>query len=142
MLFRSDRQSILEKGDLWDILRKSLQDRLRQIGDGLASLAGLRHGQRSLAAARIRRIYAQLMEMSERLGDPRPVAQTPLEFLPTLEHTFPGREIDLEDITRAYLKVRYGELPETRQEVDQVEESWERVRVQGLEQLNDNKKKV
>ena len=137
-----DRQSILEKGDLWDILRQSLQDRLRQIGDGLASLAGLRHRQRLLAAARIRRIYAQLMEMSERLGDPRPVAQTPLEFLPTLEHTFPGREIDLEDITRAYLRVRYGELPETRQEVDQVEESWERVRVQGLEQLNDNKKKV
>ncbi|MCJ7659805.1 MAG: DUF4129 domain-containing protein, partial [Anaerolineales bacterium] len=78
----------------------------------------------------------------ERLGDPRPVAQTPLEFLPTLEHTFPGREIDLEDITRAYLRVRYGELPETRQEVDQVEESWERVRVQGLKQLNDKKKKV
>jgi hypothetical protein len=137
-----DRQSILEKGDLWDILRQSLQDRLRQIGDGLASLAGLRHGHRLLAAARIRRIYAQLMEMSERLGDPRPVAQTPLEFLPTLEDAFPGRGIDLEDITRAYLRVRYGELPETRQEVDQVEEAWERVRVQGLEQLNTNKKKV
>jgi hypothetical protein len=137
-----DRQSILEKGDLWDFLRQSLQDRLRQIGDGLASLAALRHGQRLLAAARIRRIYAQLMEMSERLGDPRPVAQTPLEFLPSLEHTFPGREIDLEDITRAYLRVRYGELPETHQEVDRVEESWERVRVQGLEQLNDKKKKV
>ena len=137
-----DRQSILEKGDLWDILRQSLQDRLRQIGDGLASLAGLRHGHRLLAAARIRRIYAQLMEMSERLGDPRPVAQTPLEFLPTLEDAFPGRGIDLEDITRAYLRVRYGELPETRQEVDQVEEAWERVRVQGLEQLNNNKKKV
>jgi hypothetical protein len=79
------------------------------------------------------------MELSERLGDPRPAAQTPLEFMPTLETTYPGREEDLDDITRAYLRVRYGELPETRQEVDLVEEAWERVRLQGMEQLNEKK---
>lgn len=135
-----DRQSLLQRGDLWQILRQSLRDRLRKMGEGLAGLAQWRHGQRLLAAARIRRIYAQLMDLSEKLGDPRPAAQTPLEFIPTLETTYPGREQDLEDITRAYLRVRYGELPETRKEVDQVEEAWDRVRLQGLEQLNEKKK--
>ena len=84
---------------------------------------------------RIRRIYAELMDLSESLGVKRAPAETPLEFLPALAELFPGLESELHTITEAYLRVRYGEFPETRQEIDPVEVAWEGVRLQGQKQL-------
>jgi hypothetical protein len=37
----------------------------------------------------------------------------------------------LATITQAYLKVRYGEFPENRQVIANVETAWEQVHVQG-----------
>ena len=88
-------------------------------------------GSRILAAARIRRAYAQLMELSSRLGKPRLPSATPLEFLPVLQTLFPGEEQTLHAITQAYLQVRYGELPETYEEVQLVLLGWERIKIQG-----------
>ena len=42
-------------------------------------------------------------------------------------------------ITQAYLRVRYGELPETRQEVLDVEEAWKQVQNVGKERLEERK---
>jgi hypothetical protein len=137
-----ERQSLLDSGDLLRLLGRSLKNRLLQIGQGLAELARLRYGQRLLAAARIRRIYAELMDLSEGLNAPRAEAQTPLEFLPTLMDLFPGLEIELNTITQAYLRVRYGELPETRAEVVEVETAWDRVSSLGKELLSSKQKKI
>jgi hypothetical protein len=79
------------------------------------------------------------MALSEALGRPRPAARTPLEFLPVLGGLFPSLEGDLAVITHAYLKVRYGELPETHQEIEAVESAWARVRAQAQEQLGKKK---
>lgn len=87
--------------------------------------------RRMLAAARIRRIYAELMDLAGKLGHARRQAATPLEFLPELSSIFPERGKDLESITHAYLKVRYGELPESIEAVEQVSQAWERVRTDG-----------
>jgi hypothetical protein len=84
-----------------------------------------------LAAARIRRIYRQLMALTAELGAGRPPSATPLEFLPELQALFPGQQDSLETITAAYLQVRYGAYPETAEEVAEVEAAWERVRRQG-----------
>ena len=92
-----------------------------------------------LAAARIRRIYIQLMELCGDLGKSRPAALTPLEFLPVLMDLFPGFENDLQIITQAYLRVRYGELPETRMEVNQVEAAWAQINAHGKELLDKQK---
>ena len=86
---------------------------------------------RMIAAARIRRTYALLMELCEEMGIPRPPAVTPLEFLPNIVEALPNHEDDLKRITTAYLKVRYGEIPETGQEVKEVVSAWERVRQAG-----------
>jgi len=94
-------------------------------------LERLRRARRLLAAARIRRIYANMMDLCARLGQPRPAAETPLEFLPTLEQIFTGSTAEVELITRAYLKIRYGELPETDEEVQAVIAAWETVKRQG-----------
>lgn len=140
--YADERQSLLDSGDLLRLLGRSLRNRLLQIGQGLAELARLRYGQRLLAAARIRRIYAELMDLSEDLNAPRAEAQTPLEFLPTLINVFPGLEIELNTITQAYLRVRYGELPETRAEVVEVETAWDRISTQGREGIGNKQEKI
>ena len=80
--------------------------------------------KRLLAAAQVRRIYAQLMDLCEKLGHARPAALTPLEFLPTLKQVFPEGEAQVSLITHAYLRVRYGELPETDAEVKDIRQAW------------------
>ena len=107
----------------------SLLGMLRRLARGLRG-QGRRpiHPARLIGAARIRRVYAGLMALCARKGTPRKAWLTPLEFLPRAEELFPGRELELEQITRAYIKVRYGELPESREEVEQVLEAWKKLK--------------
>lgn len=133
---RDKLESIIERGDLVGLIRKALQNQLQKLGQSLRSRSQFRRGQRWLAAAKIRRIYAQVMDLTEKLGNPRSPAQTPLEFLPVLEGIFPTGREEVMTITQAYLRVRYGELPETDQEVKIVEAAWERVRTLGKEKIN------
>ncbi|MFQ5617282.1 MAG: hypothetical protein ACE5GO_12590, partial [Anaerolineales bacterium] len=75
---REEGQSILGRGGLLGILRDAFQKRMQEAANRLAQAADLRRRRRQLAAARIRRIYTQLMELCENLQHPRPEAQTPL----------------------------------------------------------------
>ena len=47
---------------------------------------------------------------------------------PALVRWRPELQPDLERITQAYLQVRYGERPESREMIDGVLADWERVR--------------
>lgn len=100
----------------------------------------LSSGGRLLAAARIRWVYAQLLAMCAHLGKPRRASATPLEYLPMIQTLFPGEGATLETLTQAYLKVRYGELPETYEEVQAVLLGWDRLQVQGKQLLKTQKK--
>jgi hypothetical protein len=127
---RQDQLSAYERlGDLPALLRASLLGDARQAVEGLSKR--LNRGERVMAAARIRRIYSQLLDLSKDLGALRPASKTPLEFLNVLEMVFPGLSEDLRIITDAYIRVRYGEYPETQQQVDAVEKAWLRVRAFG-----------
>ncbi len=108
-------------------IRKTMEQLLHQVEDALR----VGQARRLLAAARIRRIYARLMKLSTRLGMSRPAARTPLEFLPNLQTLFPELPIELDTITQAYLRVRYGELPETIEEVQRVEHAWAQISTAG-----------
>jgi hypothetical protein len=121
----NSQESLLKPGEARQLLRKALRD----TADGLANR--LRPARSMLAAARIRRIYAQLMDLSAELNNPRPAGQTPLEFLPELGELFTDLNPDLVVITNAYIKVRYGKYPEEREEVEAVEASWRRVEAEG-----------
>jgi lipid-A-disaccharide synthase-like uncharacterized protein len=114
-------EGILEQGEARRLLRQAVQD----AWDGL--LDRLHPVQRRLAAARIRRIYQELMDLCETRNLPRQPARTPLEFLPEMATIFPEGNDDLEIITHAYIRVRYGEYPESIEEVDVVEAAWTRV---------------
>ena len=125
-----ETETLRLEGGFWGRVRERMQD-------AAGGLTRLRPGQRARAAARIRQIYAGLMDLSARLERPRPEAQTPLEFLPALVALFDSQERELRLITEAYLRVRYGELPETRKEIDAVETAWKQIQAAGRRRLED-----
>ncbi|MFN2153505.1 MAG: DUF4129 domain-containing protein [Anaerolineales bacterium] len=126
-----ERSSVEGADDLLEMLRKAILDRAQKAVERLRGIRGSQRDRRVLAAARIRRIYAKLMLLCERLEAPRPEAQTPNEYLPTLKMLFPMHYAEVELMTDAYVRVRYGELPEGEQELRGIEAAWKRVREQG-----------
>jgi hypothetical protein len=114
-------EDLLEQGEAGRMVRQALKNAWEEILDRLKPV------QRQLAAARVRRIYQELLDLCETHHLPRPLAHTPLEFLPEMIKLFPGSADDLSVITQAYVRVRYGEYPESREEVEAVEAAWRRV---------------
>lgn len=137
---QDDLESILERGDIFRLLRQAFQDRIQQIADSLQGRTRMMQGQRWLAAAKIRRIYARLMELADKLGKPRQPAHTPLEYISDLEELFPNGKEDINKITQAYMRIRYGELPETNEEVRDIEFAWEQVQLMGKDLLASSSK--
>jgi len=76
----------------------------------------------------VRRVYAQFLEWAAGEGRPRKPAETPLEFGDALARLRPRLQQDLDEITQAYLHVRYGETPEDPNMVNRVLACWDRVR--------------
>jgi hypothetical protein len=114
-------EDILKQGEARRLVRQALQEAWEGILDRL------RPAQRRMAAARIRQIYQDLMDLCAARKMPRQPACTPLEFLPEMAKIFPEGRDDLGVITQAYIRVRYGEYPESVEEVDAVEVAWKRV---------------
>lgn len=113
-----------EPGEIPDPLRASLLKGVR-IGrkQSLFNMA-----RRTMAAARIRQIYSQLLDLCSQLGHPRPKPATPLEFQSEIQVLFPAETSELETITQAYLRVRYGRFPETPEKIKEVLSAWDRLR--------------
>ncbi|MEW5985708.1 MAG: DUF4129 domain-containing protein [Chloroflexota bacterium] len=78
-------------------------------------------------AASIRRIYSQLCQAAAANGYPRDEAETPYEYLPVVTRLWPERTADLERITEAYVRTRYGQTPEDADELEQLREAWRRI---------------
>jgi hypothetical protein len=82
----------------------------------------------SPAALSIRQIYRQLLRWAADRGYPRHISQTPQEYFNRLAGLLPERRGDLDLITRQYIGVRYGVSLPTRDELDQVSQSWHKIR--------------
>lgn len=127
----AQNKDLLNMADLLKNLGDALLKRAQEAADALAARLGLGSASRLFQAARIRWVYFQLMGLSADLGRARPASVTPLEFLPDLTALFPEQPADLALITQAYLRVRYGELPESQEEVEEVLKAWDRVEAFG-----------
>ncbi len=82
-------------------------------------------------AASIRRIYQDMCSLAGNNGFPRLESETPYEYLKTLKDAWPEHLAETLLITEAYNKVRYGEIPETEEELTSIEAAWkllERIR--------------
>jgi hypothetical protein len=76
------------------------------------------------AAASVRRIYAQMGATAAAHGYPRAQAQTPYEYQALLQQLWPAGLPEIARITQAYVRVRYGEAPETAAELDEIKAAW------------------
>lgn len=83
--------------------------------------------ERQAAASSIKRIYAHLVQYGAENGYPRHTDQTPYEHLPNLNCVWPNHTPELHHITQAYVKVRYGDYPETQQELNAILQAWETI---------------
>jgi hypothetical protein len=122
-----ERDSLFEGRNLLSILLDAFRNRIKHTANNLSTTTLLNRRDRIRAAARIRRIYADFMELSENLGQGRKKSQTPQEFLPIATQFFPQSNNELHLITDSYQRIRYGELPESIQDVNAVEEAWKHV---------------
>jgi hypothetical protein len=125
-----DPETLLGRNELWHKLRQSARQQLQEAEDRLRNL----RSRRAIQAAYIRRMYGELMDLVDALEHPRPAGLTPLEYLPSIQKLLPVVHSDLELLTQAYVRVRYGELPETTSEISQLEQAWKRISVEGAKQ--------
>jgi len=128
-----ERESLLSGRALARNLLATLQagrDRLSELA-GLVDQYGLR--AQLLSAISIRRIYANLVRLATRAGYPRTRSQTPFEYLETLYEALPGNETDAKSITDAYVNAHYGQVPDNREELQQLRECWDRIRARGVQ---------
>jgi hypothetical protein len=134
-----ETRSDLRTGNLIMSLLNLLRENWNHALQSVTQLSDFSQRRRRRAAVRIRQIYADLLELCEKLGQPRPEALTPLEFIPRLNMIFPEFILEVNTITQAYTRVRYGLLPETQAEVSEVESAWKAVEAAGHRLLSDKK---
>ena len=130
----ADELEIVERGSILDALKMFFQNPAQSLRDMVSGIRNRFPGS-LIAAAKIRRIYAQFLNLCEDLGVPRPTAKTPLEFVPTAAAVLVGLEPDIQLITDAYLIIRYGELPEDMELVNKVDGAWVRIEQAGKAML-------
>lgn len=99
----------------------------RGLGFGRRLLNRLGFLRRRQAAASIRRIYQDMCSLAGSSGYPRLESETPYEYLKTLKEAWPENTADTRLITESYNRVRYGEIPETQEELNNIEAAWKRV---------------
>ena len=125
ILSRLYRQATLAVGNGSVIASGS--DRPDEAGKGRQLLQRLGFWRQWRTAASIRRIYQQMLRAAAARGFPRVESETPYEYLMTLARLWPENRADSRLITEAYVKIRYGQLPETRAELDAIKDAWQRL---------------
>jgi hypothetical protein len=140
-ILAEDQQSILDDEDLWKLLRSALEGKLKGIWGNLINLSVFSDRRRLYAAERVRQIYIEMMDICQKLGTQRPDAATPIEFMPKIMELFPKYDEEIEVITLAYNRIRYGQLPEKKSEIIVIENAWSRLEQEGRI-LIESKKKI
>lgn len=98
--------------------------------------------QQLRAAASIRRIYEAMCRAADAAGYPRLETETPYEYLGTLAQAWPDQTADSRLITEAFIRIRYGELPETQEELDAIRAAWKRLEAAEPNRLDQPKEPV
>jgi hypothetical protein len=109
-------------------------DLFRWLRNVFLKLFGFRHwrpGKKDRAllpeVASVHQIYRQFLRWAAAGGYPRPVWQTPYEFLGALLPVLPQTQDDLVFITQQYVSTRYGGLLPTQDDLHQLRQSWHNI---------------
>lgn len=128
-----------ERGSLFGGLRESMVGLRDTMMDNLQSLRD-QYLRAMLTKARIRRMYSKFLVLCEDLEISRKESETPLEFVISASAQLPDRKQDIADLTKAYEKVRYGEIPETDEDVEKIQDAWKRIEEDGGQLIKHNLK--
>lgn len=121
------RESLWSSTNLADGILNSLRDRWDRLKDLAGMVERFGPGLRLYAAVSIRKIYANMSRLAASQGFPRQPAQTPYEYMPALGLAFPDCQAEATVITEAYVRVHYGELPESIRELQRIRECWRQI---------------
>jgi hypothetical protein len=75
-------------------------------------------------AASIRSIYRQMCQAAAGAGYARSITETPYEYLEALAKVWPDGRSESMLITDAYIRIRYGEIPESKDELEAIKQAW------------------
>ncbi|MBN1937146.1 MAG: DUF4129 domain-containing protein [Anaerolineae bacterium] len=129
ILAKGEKDEDIERESMWSLqnLADDLRNSLRQGLDNLRAFMDHFGDRKKRSAASIRKIYASMIDLAGEAGYPRRPAITPYEHRPTLYHAFPGGQEAVDAITEAYVRVHYGQVPDTREAMQQIVRHWETV---------------
>jgi hypothetical protein len=102
---------------------KGAEGAARSLEDDLAALTGRAEWGGTLS---VRQIYARMQATAGKMGYPRAVQQTPIEYLSVLSGAMPDLRGEFRDITAAYLEARYGPAPASDPAVQAASRAWKR----------------
>ena len=127
-------ESVWSPAELWAALRALWLRLLNALGIGRQkpvthALAPATAQER--AALSVRQVYQRLLAMAAGLDHPRPPNRTPYEFLGDLNSLLPASQADLQAMTDAYVRARYGVDVTGTDDVDLVQQAWQRVKQEG-----------
>lgn len=75
----------------------------------------------------VREAYQHLLVLAARRGQPRVPAESPIDYATRMQERWPSVDQPLDDLTRRYLRARYGEH-ESPTEAEQARVEWETIR--------------
>jgi hypothetical protein len=122
------REQVAAEGSLAEDLAGYLRDQWRRLRQ-----ADLRRLFQRMGTGSIRAIYANLLALMDALGHPRQPEQTPSEFEPVAGKVLPDCQLEIEEITEAFVHARYGETEVSAENLAHLKQAWERVRADGEE---------
>jgi hypothetical protein len=125
------RESLWSSADIAGGMVSSLRDGWDRLRDMAGLVGRFGPGMRLYAAVSIRKIYVNMARLAEREGFPRQPSQTPYEYLLALGLAFPDCQAEAAAITEAYVRVHYGEVPESVGELQRIREYWGQIREHG-----------
>ena len=113
-------------GDALNGLRSLFRRGLDAMNQAWQTVGQFGLGRDLFAALTVRRAYARMVRLAARRGYPRAVSQTPYEFRAVLWEAFPALQDEVTILTEAYVRVHYGEAPESADALRTVTEALER----------------
>jgi len=126
-LFRSTRYTAVSETEGINPLRGAGNLKRPAIGRRLLNQLGL--FRRMRAAASIRLIYSEMCQKAAEQGYPRAQSETPYEYVATLDQLWPQNKDDVRRVTEAFVMIRYGEIPESKEELETIVEAWNKLEV-------------
>ncbi len=77
----------------------------------------------------VRALYRSFLTWAEKHAFARERSQTPLEYLQALSLTLPAKGAELQVITAAYVKARYGRRPPGGEEFEAARQAWHKIKL-------------